>query len=364
MLPGCEPFDSHTGSARIAWSVALPSTETGWIGFPAATQGLFIAETGTALRAFDVVTGRTVWRTQLRTGVARVGAENIATAAGRVFAAGGDSVYALSAATGERLWSFLPDAQAALCVTAADVDAVYVGTRSHRVYALSATSGSVLWWVDVGPNWPYLGIINGIAVSGDTVYVNALQYLNDAGGLRTGHVFAVDRRTGAELWHFTGPDDRNDATHAPATADATLLIASVYATDTFPGSFFALDRFTGEEKWRISTAGFGPSEAPLEHDGTVYAGAGDTRVYAALLATGDIRWSESTGGSISAVALCGRTLLINNLELRALDLKRGRVQDALLSGQDQDFPTSGFATIGNRAFVVGNAAVYGIECDQ
>lgn len=358
---GCDPFESQETPARIVWSVPLPEAEAGWIGFPAASEGLFIAQTGPALRAFDARTGRTVWRTELRNGVA-IGAENVAVAAGRAFVAGGDSVYAVAAATGARLWAFLPDAQAALCMIAADADAVYVGTRSHRVYALSARSGELLWWMDVGPGWPFLGIINGVALSGDTVYVNAMQYMNEGGSLRVGHVIALNRETGAELWRFIGPDDHNDATHAPAVVGRMLLVSSVHATPTEPGSFFALDRSTGQEVWRIKTAGLGPSEAPTVREGTIYVGAGDTRVYAADLTSGALRWSERTDGSVAAVALCGRVLLINNLELRVLDPQNGQQRLRLLAGEDQDFPTSAFVVNGTRAFVMGFAAAHGIEC--
>ena len=358
---GCTLLDSHEASVRVAWRVPLPEAEAGWIGVPAAAAGLFIVQTGPALRAFDARSGRTVWRTVLRTGV-DIGAENVAVANGRAFVAGGDSVYAVTAATGARLWAFLPDAQGALCTIAADEDAVYVGTRSHRVYALSARTGAVLWSVDVGPDWPFFGIVHGIALSGDTVYVNAQQYLNEGGYLRTGHVFALNRASGAELWHFRGPDDHNDATHAPAISGRMLLVSSVHATPTAPGSFFALDRFTGQELWRISTTGLGPVQPPLVQRGIAYVGAGDTRVYAADLASGIVRWSRPTGGSVMALALCGRRLLINNLELRVLDQDDGRDVQSLLAGDDQDFPTSAFAVSGNHVFVMGFAAAYGIDC--
>ncbi len=340
----------------------LPEAEAGWIGFPAASDGLFLVQTGAAVRAFDARTGRTVWRTQLRQG-RPIGAENISVAGGRAFVAGADSVYALMAATGKRLWAFQPDAQAALCLIAADAEAVYVGTRSHRVYALAANSGEVLWWTDVGPAWEFLGIVNGVTASGDTIYVNALQYLNQGGSLRAGHVIALDRDTGAELWRFTGPDDHNDATHAPLVAGRLLLVSSVHATEHEPGRFYALDRFSGREAWRVNTAGLGPSEAPALRGNTAYVGAGDTYVYAADLPSGALRWSQRTDGSVAAVALCRSTLVINNSELRVLDPETGRVLQRLLGGEGQDFPTSAFAVSGNRAFVVGFRGAYGIECD-
>ena len=180
---------------EIAWSGDLPATGTEWRGLPAVFDGQVIAEYGTGLRAWNLETGQVLWTRSLRTGVA-LNSRNIVVSNGRAFAAGGDSVYAVDAFTGERLWAFLPDAQAALGDIGVDDVNVYAGTRSHRVYALESGTGHLRWVVDVGATWSNFGIVMGLSSSGDTVYAAATEDLNFSGSLRRGHVVALDRSTG------------------------------------------------------------------------------------------------------------------------------------------------------------------------
>jgi outer membrane protein assembly factor BamB len=346
---------------RIAWKVELPSVDAGWAGSPTPLGDQVISQLGGALQSFVLGSGATAWRLPLRS-TGTLGASNVAIAAGRAFVAGADSVYAVDATTGERLWTFVPDSQAALCEITADSLAVYIGTRSHRVYALRADSGTVEWIVDLDSSWSDPGFVNGITRSGDTLYVNALQYLNPSGGLRTAHVIALDRRTGGELWRYVGPDNRNDATRAPRVAGNYLLVADIYPGPTGTGSFYALDRFTGREVWRVRTNGLGPSQAPLERSGVVYVGSQDGWVYAVDLPTGAPLWQTNVEFAVGNIALCGRTLLANNLQIRVLDPIGGRELQALFAEDGIEFPTSAFAVVETNAFFIGNLAAYGLSC--
>jgi outer membrane protein assembly factor BamB len=342
-------------SVEVAWSDGLPAGGMTWTGVPAVVGGHVIAEYGTGLRAWDLATGQVIWTRPLRTGVT-LNSRNIVVAAGRAFAAGGDSVYAVDAATGARLWAFLPDAQAALGEIGVDDQSVYVGTRSHRVYALDPATGQVRWSVDIGPTWTNFGIVLGLSSSGDTVYVGAAEDLNASGGLRRGHMIALNRATGAELWRFITPNDRSDVSGAPRVVGRLLL-----ASDLYGGSFFALDRFTGQEVWRIPTSGIGPSRSPLIRDQTAYVGANDRNVYAVDYNTGQVRWRTDTGGSVSGFAFCGDLILVNNTELHALELSSGKETSALFVNENE-FLWSDFGAENRRAFVVGNSAVYGLRC--
>src|SRR4051794_676687 len=211
---GCELLglgDDH--GVEVAWSSDLPSEGTTWTGVPAVLDDHVIAEYGTGLRAWNLETGEVIWTRSLRTGIP-LNSRNTAVAGGRAFAAGGDSVYAVDALSGTRLWAFLPDEQAAECEIAVDDQNVYVGTRSHRIYALDAATGQQQWMVDVGPSWPFLGVVLGLTASGDTVYAGAVEFLTEGGGLRRGHVFALNRLTGAELWDYVTPGDQSDVSGA------------------------------------------------------------------------------------------------------------------------------------------------------
>jgi len=350
-------LDSETGTGlRITWRVPLTEAAAGWRGRPGVFQGAVIGQTGGAVSAFDVRTGARVWTTTLRMGVP-LGADNVAVAAGRAFAAGGDSVYALNAASGRRLWAFLPDAQAALCEIAADSDAVYVGTRSHHVYAISADSGHAQWSVDVGPDWAFFGTVEGIATSGDTVYVAATQELSATGDLRRGHIIALDRRTGAELWHYTSPGERSDVNAAPLVTGRYLV-----ANDLYGGSIIALDRFEGAEVWRVRTQGIGPSRAPQQRDAVLFAGANDNYAYAIDLASGAVRWTASAGASIRAVALCGERMVANSQRIEVFAVSSGEHLGTVSTPDDAGLFTSDFAVVGNRLAIFGSDAVYGLSC--
>jgi outer membrane protein assembly factor BamB len=356
IIAGCELLGiGNNDRVEVAWSGSLPAGGTTWRGVPAVLGGHVIAEYGTGLRAWDLETGQVLWTRPLRTGVA-LNSDNIVIAGSRAFAAGGDSVYAVDATTGARLWAFLPDAQAALGEIGVDDQGVYVGTRTHRVYALDPATGQVKWTVDIGPSWAFLGVVRGLTASGDTVYAGAVEFLTDGGGLRRGHVIALDRSTGAELWRYITPNDQSDVSGAPRVIDRLLL-----ASDLYGGSFFALDRFTGQEVWRVRLNGLGPNRAPLVRGQVAYVGANDSQVYAVDLLTGRIRWHTDTGGSVAAFAFCGDLILANNLELHALELNNGKEAGGLFIGQDE-FLWSDFGAENRRAFVIGNQAVYGLRC--
>jgi outer membrane protein assembly factor BamB len=355
-IGGCELLGlSDNDRIEVAWSGSLPVGGMAWTGSPAVLGARVIAEYGTGLRAWDLENGDVLWTRPLRTGVA-LNSRNIAVADGRAFAAGGDSVYAVDVGTGARLWAFLPDAQAALGETGVDDRNVYAGTRSHRVYALDAATGQMRWVADVGASWTFLGVVVGVSASGDTAYAAAGEFLSEGGGLRRGHVVALDRSTGAELWRYITPGDQNDVSGAPRVEGRLLLVNDVYG-----GSFFALDRFTGQEVWRVRTNGYGPNRAPLVRGDVAYVGANDNYVYAVDVLTGRVRWRTDTGASVAGFALCGGLILAQNLELHALELDSGEEAGALFVAEDE-FLWSDLAANDSRAFVVGNESVYGIRC--
>jgi outer membrane protein assembly factor BamB len=132
--------------------------------------------------------------------------------------------------------------------------------------------------------------------------------------------------------------------------------------DSSGGSFFALDRFTGRETWRVRIPGLGPAQAPIEDAGVAFAGAESGWMYAVDLATGAIRWRTNVQFAVDYITLCGRVLLANNQQLWVLDPKTGNVLQTLFTAEGSDFPTSAFVTLGTRAFVVGDKAAYGLAC--
>ena len=343
------------GAPEIGWRIELGREGGQWQGRPTATARGWVGLVGGRARTFDRATGRTVWETPLTTRPVSV-AQNIAQAGDLLIIGEGGTVFALSEDTGDIRWRFIPSASVGLCEIAADPGRAYVGTRDHRVYALDASDGTARWSVDVGPAWPFLGVILGIARSADSLYVAASEWLTPNGERRRGHIIALDRATGTELWRFTGAGEWNTVSSTPRIVGNTLLAADLLS------GFFAVDRFSGKEIWRVRTAAyaFGSSAAPTERDGMVYAAAFGG-VYAVDLASGELRWKREDLFGASDAALCGDVLLIQNQTLQVLDPLSGASRASLLV-DGVDFPTSNIIVDGDQAFVIGDVAAYSVTC--
>jgi len=318
-----------------------------------------VFEDGGGLTAVDVRTGDARWSTLLRQGV-NLNADNVAIGGGLAFAAGGDSVYAVNMSTGARVWAFLPDEQGARCEIAADDQVVYVGTRSHRVYALDASTGQPLWVVELAGSWPFVGIVTGIALGPTELYAGVLETLDMNGATRRGHVIALSRADGSEQWRYTSPGTSNDVNSAPVLAGDLVL-----ASDLAGSSAFALDRATGQLRWRVSLdpSSVGPSRGPIVREGIVYVGA-QGGVYAVRLSDGSALWTREAPGTLGVrdLAFCGNVLLAQNQGVRAVRLSDGELLSSVLHDDGSNFPTSGYGVVGNRAVAVGFRFIYGLAC--
>jgi outer membrane protein assembly factor BamB len=120
-------------------------------------------------------------------------------------------------------------------------------------------------------------------------------------GSRDGHLYAVDSQTGQEKWRF---DAGRPVISTPAVADGTLYFGSgcvgIFCPHR-PGSdyyFYALDRQTGQEKWRFKTGG-GVASSPLVADGVLYFGSEDQHLYAVDRQTGQEKWRFKTEDGVS-----------------------------------------------------------------
>jgi outer membrane protein assembly factor BamB len=346
----------EVGGVQVTWRV--PLTEGAALHGPTTDGERFYADGNRHLEAYDVATGARIWseRPEFRTAPANYVVRN-----GRVLGAGSQAI-ALDAKTGRELWRFAPDTTASLGEIAADERALYIGTMSHRVYALGHADGTLLWTRDIGPAWEHRGIIRGISVSGDTVYAGVDQHVTPNGERSIGWIFALDRSTGEVLWKYqegTGEDERYIGS-APRVAGRLLL-----AVDYPQNTFIAVDRFTGREVWRVrgDDGYFGAEEPPLVAGDTAYAASNDRHVYAMDVQTGRVLWKTRTPASNSGLAVCGTRLLVNYLGLAVLDRRTGQLLGTMLNDYvTYDYPTTGFAVAGEHAFVTGRKAAYGLRC--
>lgn len=143
------------------------------------------------------------------------------------FSTAWSKVFAVSAATGARIWSYDPKVPAAwdvnLCCDAVNRGVavwqgkVYVGTLDGRLIALDAATGKPVWQqLTVDPRWRY-------SITGAPRIVKGKVIIGNGGsefGVR-GYVSAYDAETGKLLWRFyTVPGDPSKPFEQPILAQA------------------------------------------------------------------------------------------------------------------------------------------------
>lgn len=211
-------------------------------------------------------------------------------AGGRVYIGSADGrLYALDAGTGAEAWRY--DAGSAIPSTAAvGRGRVFFQDRAGVVHALNARTGAEAWRFRTGPDmdlpwgnegWDYF--ISSPALAGDAVLV----------GAGDGTLYALDAATGRVLWQYA---TEGRIRSSPAVADGTVYVGSA------DGSLHAVALATGERVWRfdaegrsLASADFGfdrrtiMSSPAVDADG-VYVGSRDGHLYAVDRATGQERW--------------------------------------------------------------------------
>ena len=141
------------------------------------------------------------------------------------------------------------------------------GQKSGTLWALEPETGKVVWRRDIGSGGPMGGIHWGIAFQDDLIYAGISNVGRPIPGqadfdpkLQIG-MYAVDANSGDFKWHYTAKADcagerakrapRCERVYgfsgAPTVIDGTVLQGSL------DGRLFALDGKTGEELWRYDT---------------------------------------------------------------------------------------------------------------
>jgi alcohol dehydrogenase (cytochrome c) len=126
---------------------------------------------------------------------------------------------------------------------------MYVTTAFNHVYALDARTGQEIWHHthDLGPiHITCCGKNNrGVAVSGDKVFMGTL----DA------KLVALDAKTGKQLWEtqIADPELGYSETMAPSVVNGVVLIGTNGGEFGIRGFVKAFDAETGELKWTFNT---------------------------------------------------------------------------------------------------------------
>ncbi len=152
---------------------------------------------------------------------------------------------------------------------------VYVGSDDHYVYALNATSGTLIWRYYTGGE-----VQSGPAVVDGKVYVGSWDR----------NVYALNATTGALVWSYR---TSGWVRSCPLVADGRVYVSS------WDGNVYALDAATGALIWSYTTAsgpsGSGVVSSPAVSGGVVYVGSEGGNVYALNASTGALIWSYHTG---------------------------------------------------------------------
>jgi outer membrane protein assembly factor BamB len=248
---------------------------------------------------------------------------------------GAPSIAAVDAATGTVVWQ-TPLAADAFSSPAVYGNTVYFGSEDGNVYAFNATDGTLTCEFYTGGRVEASPVVADIDGTGPTVFVG------DTGRSEShnaGHEWALNgvgnqKPQCTQRWAFNGWNNTNKGIDggswsSPALGtDSTGRPLLVFGSNQPDDSVYALDARTGSEVWRFQTVVASDSDvgaAPTISlpgvnniaDGAVYVMAKDRHEYALDFLTGVPLWDfnmttiNCSTNPISGSALVGGTVIIN-----------------------------------------------------
>jgi outer membrane protein assembly factor BamB len=265
-------IDAITGQER--WRVDLFVDSS-----PVVLDSMVYVVSSNGLYALDAKTGSQQWHFEVDTGTA----SSPAIADGTVYFGGGaGTIFAVDAATGVLRWQQEPEEfspepgnfvlSSTLRATPAVANGmVYGGSTGGSVFAMDAATGANVWTFVAGED-----VWSSPAVAEGTVYA----------GSRDGNLYALDAATGQERWRFAAGDSIDSS---PAVVDDVVYIAADDASSR-RGALFAMDAATGAELWRVALDDPAGESSSVVVDGVVYIGSavsGEVGTDGALSAIGD-----------------------------------------------------------------------------
>lgn len=244
-------------------------------------------------------------------------------AGSRVLVGAGDGgLYALEASTGARLWRLSTGGRVRSSPAVAD-GVVYVGSMDGKLYAAKLQTGEPLYVFETEgarldsaqEGYDRTSITSSPAVTQDGVFF----------GSRDGHLYGIDRQTGARRWRFghkvdfvPGSPEVGWVVGSPAAFSGRILVGSS------DGMFFnAVRAQDGQELWRFATTERVFSSGAVAGD-TVFFGCDDGHLFALDAGTGVERWRFATGGMIvSSPIVAGATVLVGSDDGKLWALETG-----------------------------------------
>jgi outer membrane protein assembly factor BamB len=208
------------------------------------------------------------------------------------------NLYAVNS-SGALQWQFA--AEDALWGTpATDGKNIYLASMDHRLYALDATTGQVVWKTDE---------LGGSMAGTPTLSPQGVLYV----GTFNSEVIALNATDGEILWRmkakgwvWTGP----------------LLQDDVLYFGDLAGSMFAISAKDGKELWSLQPDDAqknGISGRPVILGDTIYFATRGGALYAVDVANGSLRWSKAIGGQLYAdLATVDEMILLASVKTDAI----------------------------------------------
>jgi outer membrane protein assembly factor BamB len=192
---------------------------------------------------------------------------------------------------------------------------VYFGSENGTVYALRAKDGKTRWKYRAGG-----------AVKAGLAYNKGLLYFGDYAG----QVTAIRLKDGRRVWN-TATEGRTFNRSGRFYSTPAVAFGRVFLGNT-DGKVYSFAARTGQLAWSQSTGGFVYSSPAVARvpgtKPTVYIGSYSGRFYALDARSGNTIWTHNAGGKISGGAtVIGRVVYFSNLAAKStsgLDVRNGK----------------------------------------
>jgi len=214
--------------------------------------------------------------------------------------------YALDALSGKEVWRYHPDSELFFWAPAAVAKGMVVfGGIDGIVYARDAKTGKNLWKFGA-----YGVIAGGITISGDRVYVSAMDNV----------LYALSLKSGVEQWRHT-------AQWYYLTAPAVDTEHGMLFTCAGDGQGCALATKDGHPIWRkpVSVLAGCPQNGPFCLAGDrLYLAVSPGHLRCLKAATGEVLWTAETGAGLSGCAVTDQQVIVGTRDgLSAFQLATG-----------------------------------------
>ena len=238
-------FAVRSSDGTLLWKYPEQAVGAGMYAAPAVSDDmLVVGDYGNKLHAVNPKTGMGLW--EFSEARARYIASPLILGQ-MVYAPCADGyLYALNN-QGSLKWKFQAD-QALWSQPVTDGKTIYQGSLGHKVFAIDAESGNLIWSADLG----------GALVS--------TPYLDDQGvlyaGTLGGEVLAIESTTGKIMWKAAVD---SGVWSSPVLKDGTLFLSNA------DGMAYALSTADGSLVWKTDIGGPVTGSGALTSDGVVFS---------------------------------------------------------------------------------------------